>query len=129
TVVRVATDALTKRSKDIQIAAWLTEAVTRTKGFPGLRDGLRVLRGLQETFWDGLHPAAEDGDLGFRAAVFHWFNEKFPEAVLQVPMTDPAGEAAYGWLDWKESREVDNLALRSPDKHAAALAAGRIPGE
>ena len=34
-----------RRSKDLQVAAWLTEALTRTYGFPGLRDGLRVLRG------------------------------------------------------------------------------------
>ena len=58
---------LARRSKDLQVAAWLTEALTRTYGFPGLRDGLRVLRGLHEAFWETLHPQIEDGDLEFRA--------------------------------------------------------------
>src|ERR1700680_382207 len=33
---------LRNRSKDLQLALWLTEANLKLHGFPGLRDGLRI---------------------------------------------------------------------------------------
>src|SRR5215472_18166006 len=42
-VIKLATEALTTKSKDLQIGAWLTEAMLRRDGFGGLRAGLDVL--------------------------------------------------------------------------------------
>jgi type VI secretion system protein ImpA len=129
-IVRLAADALTRRGKDLQVAVWLTEALTRLHGFAGLRDGLRVVHGFHQAFWDTFHPVVEDGDLGFRVGRLGFLNERLPEAVLAVPLTDPdASGAAYGWIDWKDSREVDNLALQSAERYQAALDAGRLTGE
>src|SRR5262249_15182485 len=47
-VIEIATDALTTKTKDLQIAAWLVEALVKQHRFPGLRDGLRLFSGLQE---------------------------------------------------------------------------------
>src|SRR6476620_913065 len=41
-VIDIAVSALTERAKDLQIAAWLTEALTAQHGFAGLRDGLKL---------------------------------------------------------------------------------------
>ncbi len=43
-VIAIATETLAAKSKDLQIAVWLTEALVKRHGFPGLRDGLRLLR-------------------------------------------------------------------------------------
>ena len=51
TVYRIAQDALTTRTKDIQIAAWLLEALTATRGFEGVARGLEMLSRLLEQFW------------------------------------------------------------------------------
>jgi type VI secretion system protein ImpA len=59
--------ALAERSKDLQIAVWLTEAALYREKFPGLLQGLDLLRGLLEQFWDTLYPEIEDDDLS-RAA-------------------------------------------------------------
>ena len=45
-VIKLASDALATKSKDLQIAAWLTEALLRQEGLGGLHAGLGVLRGL-----------------------------------------------------------------------------------
>src|ERR1700761_1698719 len=46
-----------ERSKDLQLAMWLTEASLKLHGFPGLRDGLRLTRELIVRYWDlGLYP-------------------------------------------------------------------------
>src|SRR3569623_802263 len=54
-VAKLATDALTNKSKDLQVAAWLVEAWIDREGFPGLVEGLKLLKALVETFWDNLY--------------------------------------------------------------------------
>lgn len=59
----LATEALSSHSKDIEIACWLTESLTRKQGLGGLADGVAVVVGLIERFWDaGLFPSAEADD-------------------------------------------------------------------
>src|ERR1700683_4859648 len=60
-VIKLTTDALTTKTKDLQLAAWLTEAWLKQKGFGGLKDGLAVCHGLVEKFWDSVYPEIEDG--------------------------------------------------------------------
>ena len=67
-IISLSTDALKKRTKDLQIAAWLTDALLRKEGFPGLAMGLKVCHGLLDKFWDTLYPPIEEDDLELRAA-------------------------------------------------------------
>ena len=55
-VEREALNVLSKKSKDLWVAAWLVEALVRNHGFPGVRDGLRLIRELVGKYWDGLFP-------------------------------------------------------------------------
>jgi type VI secretion system protein ImpA len=134
-VARLASEALTTRSKDLQIGVWLLDALTRLHGFPGLRDGLRILCGLHDRFWEGMHPVVEDGDLATRANRLSWLNEagegrgSLAAAIADIPITDPAGSAGFGWGQWKESREVEKLARQSAERHERALAEGRLTVE
>src|SRR5919109_2365728 len=97
-VIEIATKALASKSKDLQVAAWLVEALVKRHGFAGLRDGLRLLWELQERFWDSLYPSIDDGDLEPRAAPLLGLNKQLPASIRQVPITQ--GEA-YAWLHWK----------------------------
>ena len=45
-VIALCTDALLNKTKDLQIAAWLTEALIRIDGFEGLCAGLQILNGF-----------------------------------------------------------------------------------
>jgi type VI secretion system protein ImpA len=56
--------ALMDRSKDLRIAEHLACAWLRTGGLPGWSAGMALVRGLLETYWDGVHPQldAEDHD-------------------------------------------------------------------
>ena len=75
-VQELACEALTAKSKDLQIAGWLTEAVVHTSGFAGFRDGLRLIRGLVESFWETLYPEIEEGDPEVRAAPLYWLTDE-----------------------------------------------------
>lgn len=125
--INLCTDAISTRSKDLQIGVWLTEALLKQHGFAGLRDGLRLLRELQEKFWDGLFPEDEDGDLEFRAGPLNWMNEKLPLSIRQTRLTE--GDLSYAWNHWDESRTVDNLGRQDPNAMQAAIAEGKISGE
>lgn len=128
-VAQIATDALATKSKDLQVAGWLVEALVKQQGFPGLRDGLRLLRELQERFWESLYPAIEEGDLEPRAGPLYWLNEKLPPSVRAIPITRTMDGVAYSWLQWEESRTVDNLAHQNPEARQEALAEGKLSGE
>lgn len=56
-VVALAGDALTRQTKDLEIAAWLLEGLTRQAGLHGFSVGARVLAILLKGFWgQGLYP-------------------------------------------------------------------------
>src|SRR5271163_1665243 len=59
-ILELAPGAIATESKDLQIAAWLAEALVRKHHFEGLLEALKLISGLVERFWDnGLHPNAE----------------------------------------------------------------------
>ncbi len=50
------------RTKDIRVAVYLTLAQLQMEGVPGLRDGLALLRGLVEQYWDEFYPQLDPDD-------------------------------------------------------------------
>ncbi len=129
TAARVATETLASTSKDLLVAARLTEALTRHHGFGGLRDGLRLLRRMITECWDRLNPPIEsEEDLEVRAAPLHWLDEpdrgaRFPNSVRQVPIVR-VDDAQYGWLQWKLAQGGKGN-LSTADFEKAILAAPR----
>lgn len=130
-VIELASDCLERRSKDLQIAAWLTEALAHLHQFAGARDGLALMRALVESFWDTLHPEIEDGDLGWRASPIDFLNtdKVLPLLIRSMPLTDVWGEKRYSFLRWEESRATDNAGRKNPEALEALIAEGKITGE
>lgn len=103
-VIGIATTALSTRSKDLQIAAWLTEALIFEHGFAGLRDGFRILGGLQSNFWETLHPEIDDGDMDGRANAITWLDTQATLAAKQANII--AGEGR-SFNDFEDSKRFD----------------------
>jgi type VI secretion system protein ImpA len=53
---------LLSRSKDLRIGVYLTRALARTDGLRGLADGLAVLAGFIDHYWEGVHPQLDPDD-------------------------------------------------------------------
>jgi len=137
-VSELATEMLRERSKDLQLAMWLTEANLKLHGFAGLRDGFRITRELMVRFWDlGLYPAIEDGPED-RAGPLEWLNEKLVDCIAAVSITARADERPnYSLSDLKDARrfgseesntrgddgETDSKKKREYDE---AIARGRV---
>jgi len=105
-VIALAVEALTQKTKDLQIAAWLTEALIKTEGFSGLGAGLKILSGFLRDSWESVYPRIEDGDLDFRAAPVEFLNDRLWVSVKEIPLTDPGLAPGFSYLKWQESREV-----------------------
>jgi type VI secretion system protein ImpA len=128
-VESICLEALATRSKDLQIAAWLLEAWLHRYGFAGVREGLRLLTALCESFWETLYPPLEEvGEMGGRIAPFEWINEKLSLQLKQLPITAPqTGDAApYSYTDWESACDLDNLSKRDQKAAQAAEARGRV---
>lgn len=121
-------EALATRSKDLQIAAWLTEAWLHRYGFAGAREGMLLLGALCEAFWDDLHPALEDGDAGARVTPFEWVNHKLSLVLKRLPVSAPRSNdaPAYTYADWESACELDNLSKRDAKAAQAAEARGQV---
>jgi type VI secretion system protein ImpA len=113
-VIDLTTKALTKLTKDWQIAAWLAEAVVKHETvdrLAGLRDGTKLMRGLMEQYWDNLYPVIDpedgDGPLVGRANIVSALCESLAIAVKKIPLTKNQFGLNYNFWQWQESRKFD----------------------
>jgi type VI secretion system protein ImpA len=122
-IVQLTTEALASTSKDMLVAARLTEGSTQLKGFAGLRDSLTLLNKLLTDCWDRLHPFPEDGEgMDVRGGPLLWLNDasrgaRFPYTITNVPLIEVRGER-FTHVDWRGARRAEfeaNLGGASPD--------------
>lgn len=128
-VERLCLDALETRSKDLQVAAWLLEAWLHLDGAAGVVQGLRLLAGLCESFWESLHPELEDDDPELRLAPLYWVDERLSEKLrLHIAVTRPetTDAPAYSLADWEAARHLENLGKSNPQVLQAAEEEGRL---
>ena len=129
-VIKLTKDALSKKSKDLQLAVWLTEAMLRREGLAGLRAGLDLLDGMIDQYWDGLFPAIEDGDAEMRAAPLEWAGSRLDLGVRQAA----ANRSGHTFLQYAASRLIPTEAEAAEDDakgttRAAAIEEGKLTPE
>lgn len=103
-VIDLGVPAISTKSKDLQIAVWVSEAITRKQGFAGFRDSLLMMTGLQENFWETLHPEIDEGDMEGRANAISWLDIQLPLAIKAAPIT---GGSGYSFNDFEDSKKFD----------------------
>ena len=84
-VVTQATTLLTEYTKDLEIAAWLVEALVQQQGFSGFIDGINLLNELIDQYNDTLYPADEE-------------DEEDEEYIRLLPLTILSGNNQPGTL-------------------------------
>jgi type VI secretion system protein ImpA len=101
-VIKLTQEAIATQSKDLQLAAWLTESLIKTRGYTGLLDGLTLCHGLIGAFWDTLYPAKEEDDLELRAMPLDWIGSRLDVTVKGVPLC----RDGYNFFQHKDSRGI-----------------------
>ncbi|NQT37025.1 MAG: type VI secretion system protein TssA [Planctomycetes bacterium] len=118
---------LAEQSKDLEIAAWLTEGLLRRHGFAGLRDGFRLARELVERFWDHLYPVPDEDGMATRVAPLAGLNGVDSEGVLinpisNVPLTDEGTFRALNAADYQQAQDLERT--EDPDRRAQRIDQG-----
>jgi len=125
----ICTEALETRSKDLQIAVWLTEALLHQEGFAGAREGIRLLTELCDRFWDDLYPEIAEDDMESRISPFVWMNEKLSLKLRLIPITNPlsATDAVpHTFADWENASMLEKLAAKDRNLAEKAELEGKI---
>jgi type VI secretion system protein ImpA len=107
-VERLASDALMYRTKDLQIAVWLAEALIWQHRLGGLVVALEFLSGLIDTFWDNLYPSLVNADIEDRAVPLDWFGSYFEPAKGSSPIlavvSAPLTANGLNWTHFLDAR-------------------------
>ncbi len=157
TVIKLATEAIATKSKDLQISAWLTESLLKTQGFAGFSEGFGLVSGILTTFWEHCYPVVppeeippadgeedeaerairedeyreeREGALELRAAPLSWITASLDIPLRQAPIT----KTGLGYLKYKESRSVGYEADASgndekTERRNALIAEGKLSAE
>ncbi len=131
-VVReIALKALAEQTKDLEIAAWLTEALVRQDGVVGLAAGIRLLAGLVEGFWSSdLYPMPDEDGIVTRVAPITGLNGEGGDGTLMQPIrkqvlfeTPDHSPVSY----WQYDQSVELQKITDPARREARLKAGVVP--
>ncbi|MFP4361930.1 MAG: type VI secretion system protein TssA, partial [Alphaproteobacteria bacterium] len=126
-VIEEAAATLTQRSKDLQVAAWLVEALVERDGFGALAPGLDFLDALLDRYWDGLFPALDDdGDVEARLAPLFWLDGRLAVVARQQPLTRPEQEPSLSYTDYANARRLERIRIHDPAAAAASEERGAV---
>jgi type VI secretion system protein ImpA len=131
-VIRLISDALATKTKDLQLVAWLAEAMLKREGAAGLREVLDLARGFLDNFWDTFYPEIDEGDLEPRSAPLQWIGES--ETILKAVRLTPITAGKFNAIQWRQSRTVPTEeaaagTYATREQRQIALAEGKIPPE
>lgn len=128
-VAKQAPKILTNTAKDLEVAAWFTEAQVRLNGFAGLRDGFQLLRGLVDLYWDDVYPHEDEDGLETKVAPITGLNGSGGSGTLLQPLRQIAltGIGSSGPFSlWQYDQAVDISRIQDEDRRQKRLDAGAV---
>ncbi len=118
-VISLAVEALESKTKDLQVAAWLGEALVKRYGFYGLNSSLNLISGMYTHFWENFYPEIEQGDMEARANSMSWYDRQVSACLKEVPITDAPNSDNFSFFRWQETslpEEYQQIALNSAEE-------------
>jgi len=131
TIRDLAEKLLSSQAKDLEVAAWYTEALLRSHGFAGLAAGVRLMHGLVERFWDWLYPLPDEDGILTKVAPITGLNGEGGEGALSQPIRKitlfrmPNAAPLALW----QIEQADALETLDEARREARIAAGALTAE
>jgi type VI secretion system protein ImpA len=130
-ILTLAPEVLAERSKDLEIAAYLIEALVREDGFAGLRDGFRLVRLMIERYADSVYPLPDEDGIETRVAPLTSLNGEGGEGtlirpILNTPLTQDTSVGALSTSDYQQALELQHA---PDDVRARRVAQGGVSME
>jgi type VI secretion system protein ImpA len=127
TILRLAPKVLAEQSKDLEVAAWLSEALLRTEGFAGLAAGLTLMHGLTARYWDNFYSLEDEEGLTTRLAPLAGLigpDGTLIQPLRKVPVTaEGLADGPFASYHYDQGRALAQL---SDEARARRMAAGDV---
>ena len=126
TVLELAPKIIAERSKDLEVAAYLIEALAREQGFPGLEQGFRLVQELIQKYWEGLFPVPDSEGPEGRIIHISGLNGIDGDGTLirpiqSIPITAGQSVRPLSCADVKQAQQMSTL---SPAEQQRRIAEG-----
>ncbi len=115
TVRDLAQKTLRETAKDLEVAAWMTEAMIRGFGLLGLAAGARTISGLAEKYWDTVYPLpSEEYGLEDRIAPVQGLNGQdgggsLMQPLNKIPLFDRPDGTPIAYYQYQASEQTTTL--------------------
>ena len=116
-VVRLSSDILGRKSKDMLVSVYLCQGLLQTEGYRGLAVGLQIINDMTSTFWESMYPAVKR--LRARKVAMEWLSEKASQFIGTHAPSDKDSEAVLQAA--RMSREIDGFLTEKMENEAPAL--------
>ncbi len=131
-VMTLAPSTIAQSSKDLEIAAWYTEALVRADGLIGLAAGAQLIEGLAEKFWDGLYPLPDEDGVETRVAAVTGLNGQGGDGTLiqslnKIVLFERPNGAPFALWNHERTKLLAGISDRA--RREAAIASGSVPIE
>jgi type VI secretion system protein ImpA len=122
---------LKESTKDLEVAAWVTEAYVRSHGLAGLFAGASLIKGLADQYWDGVFPLPDDYGVETRVAPVTGLNGRDGGGSLIQPLYklhffDRPDGTPVTFFSYQSSAQLTALPTERRD---ARITAGAVPWE
>ncbi|MCP4492603.1 MAG: type VI secretion system protein TssA [Gammaproteobacteria bacterium] len=113
-ILELAPDILQNQAKDLEIASWYTEALIRRYGYPGLRDGFKLIKGLIDQYWEEIYPLPDEDGIETRVASLTGLNGEGAEGVLITPIrnvyiTQGSEPGPFNFWKYQQVLEIEKV--------------------
>lgn len=131
TIRDLADTLLAEQAKDLEVAAWYTEALLRSHGFAGLAAGFQLMGGLVERFWEGLYPLPDEDGMLTKVAPVTGLNGEGGDGALTQPIRKvPLFRMGDGSpLALWQIEQADALESLDEERREARVAAGALTAD
>ena len=129
TVRDIGLKTLAETAKDLEVAAWVTEAYVRSHGLAGLTAGARLIAGLAGQYWDDVFPLPDDYGVETRVAPVTGLNGREGNGSLiqplhKLPLFMRADGTPVALYQYDNSAQLPTL---DAERRQARIDAGAIP--
>ncbi len=130
-VRELALKTLTDTAKDLEVAAWLTEAYVRSHGLAGLCAGAQLIHGLADRYWDDLFPLPDDYGVETRVQPVTGLNGRdgngsLIQPLYKVQLFTRADGTEVAYYQYQSSAQLPTL---DAERRQQRIEAGAIPFE
>lgn len=125
-----APEVIQYQSKDIEVATWLIEALTRVHGFAGLSAGFTLARHLIEEFQTDLHPQPDEDGIASQLTSLLGLNGFGGEGTLiapirAIPLTGE-GTSVGPFAAWQCEQAFELERIADPARRESRMAQGAV---